>query len=80
MPKGIYSNRFLFLQHDDDIKGYCFNCPKEDSTPHWFMLYAENGGHFSGQDFEFTVSFIREEESELVARSPQGQRRWPATV
>ena len=69
MPKGIYSNRFLFLQTDGDIKGYCFNGPKEDSMPHWFMLYAENGGHFSDQDFEFTVSFIGEEDSKLVARS-----------
>ena len=68
IPKDISSNRFLFLQIDGTFRGYCFNCPKEDSAPHWHVLYADNGGQFSGQTFEFTVSRIQEEQSTLVAK------------
>ena len=68
MPKHVHSNRFVFLRLDGAVRGYRFNSARGDSAPHWQLLYAENRGHLTGDNCEFTVSCIQQDESQLVAR------------
>ena len=68
------SNRFVFLQIDGEIKSYCFNDPsREDSAPRWHTLYAEKLGRFSGNNFRFTVSSLRQGKTRLVSNRLQAQ-------
>ena len=54
-PKDIQSNRYVFLQLNGNVKGYCFNNPSgENSAADWQMLYAEKLGEFVN-NFELKV-------------------------
>ena len=56
MPSKVNSNRYIFLQTDNDVEIYCFNNPSgDDSAPHWETLYAENFGKFRGDSFQFRI-------------------------
>ena len=70
----VHSNRFVFLRIEGEVKCYCFNDPsREASAPHWQILYAEKRGRFSGTDFRFTVSYIKQGKTRLVAERLQAQ-------
>jgi hypothetical protein len=52
----IQSNRFVFLQLDGAVKGFCFNEQSRDgSAPHWDTLYADKRGTFNKGTFNFKV-------------------------
>lgn len=54
--KGIQSNRFVFLQTEKGVKGFCFNNPSADnSAPQWHTLYAAKRGKFVDGTFDFHV-------------------------
>ena len=64
----IHSNRFVFLRIDDEVRCFSFNDPsREGSAPYWYTLYAEKRGRFSATDFRFSVSYIRQGKTRLVA-------------
>nr|WP_231379008.1 response regulator receiver domain [Brevundimonas sp. BAL450] len=48
-PKRIQSNRFVALKLDGEVRFFCIgNESDESSTPHWFNLFAFDGGRFTG--------------------------------
>lgn len=48
-PKRIQSNRFIALKLDGKVRFFCIgNESDESSTPHWFNLFAFDGGKFTG--------------------------------
>ena len=56
IPSDVNSNRYIFLERNTEIQGYCFNDQSRDSSaPQWEVLYAKNGGRFSGEDRKFDV-------------------------
>ena len=70
----IQSNRFVFLQLDTGVKGFCFNNPSRDnSAPHWDTLYAEKRGEFT-EGFNFMVVRSEIDETGLISK------RYDATV
>jgi len=70
----VHSNRFIFLRIEGEVKCYCFNDPSvEASAPHWQVLYAEKRGRFSGTDFRFTVSYIKQGKTRLVSERKKAQ-------
>lgn len=57
-PKNLNfnSNRYLFLQPNEDVEIYCYNHPDgENSAPDWKLLYADNAGVFKKGSFQFKV-------------------------
>lgn len=56
IPKDIQSNRFMFLNVDGQVRGFCFNNPTgANSAPQWHMLFAENRGQFREGSFDFSI-------------------------
>ncbi len=73
-PKDIQSNRFVFLQLDGAVKGFCFNDPSGDnSAPHWHTLYAENRGEFAKESFDFKVLRTEMGSRRLMAKSYEAE-------
>lgn len=69
--KGFQSGRFVFLNLDDGVKGFCFNNPSAgNSAPHLHTLYAKNRGEFIKGSFYFKVLRTEKGSSRpLVAKS-----------
>lgn len=55
LPQDLNSGRYVFLKIDDAVKSFRFNFHDANSAPDWDILYAENRGEFSGENFRFTV-------------------------
>jgi CheY-like chemotaxis protein len=65
----IQSNRFVFLQLDGAVKGFCFNDPSRDSSaPQWETLYAEKRGEFVEGTFKFTALRSQSGKTRLVSK------------
>ena len=66
--RDIHSNRFVFLRIDNEVRCFCFNdASREGSAPHWQVFFAENRGRFSGSDFRFAISYIKQDRTRLVS-------------
>ena len=67
------SNWFVFFRVDGKVLCYCLNDPSnEGSLPRWELLFAENRGRLSGEDFQFKVARIHMGKStRLVSNSYQ---------
>ena len=55
LPQDLNLGRYVFLKIDDAVKSFRFNPHDANSAPDWDILYAENRGEFSGENFRFTV-------------------------
>ena len=70
LPAGLTSGRYVFLKIDDAVKSFGFNPHGANSAPDWDILYAENRGEFSGDDFRFTVIRIGRGETGAITGVP----------
>ena len=69
MPKDVQSNRFIFLDLNGDVKGFCFNNPSpNNSAPQWHTLYAEKRGEFNGESFDLTILRIEFGSKRLISK------------
>ena len=74
VPKDVHSNRYLFLWDDGKVNVYCFNDPSSDgSSPRWQILYADDRGRFSGNNFQFMVTYIEKGETGLIQKRLQAK-------
>ena len=74
IPKDIHSNRYVFVRLGDAVAGYCFNDPSDEaSAPKWQLLFAENRGKFSGNSFQFNVTYMEPGKTRLVSRRLQAK-------
>ncbi len=63
----IQSNRFVVLQLNGELKGFCFNDPpRSDSAPRWDVFYAEKRGEFTGSDFRLAISRTEQGKTRLI--------------
>ena len=73
LPSDIQSNRYLFLRLNGTVEGFRFNGQKGGSSPHWYTLYAENRGVFSGNDFRFKVRRTEQGKTRLISKRHDAQ-------
>jgi hypothetical protein len=74
IPKDVQTNRYVFLQIDGSVKGFCFNNPSGDnSAPHWHTLYAEHRGKFFEDTFEFEVLRTEMGIRQLIAKKYEAE-------
>ena len=70
LPEDLTSGRYVFLKIDDAVKSFSFNPHSANSAPDWDILYAENRGEFSGENFRFTVIRIEGSGTGAITRVP----------
>jgi hypothetical protein len=66
-PSDIQSNRYIYLQVDNSVIGFCFNKPEGgNSSPDWQILYAEKLGVFK-DNFQFDVFITQMGKTRLIS-------------
>ena len=74
IPTDVHSNRYVFLRLESEVSAFCFNDPSDDgSAPSWQLLFAENRGRFSGDNFQLKVTYIEQGKTRLVSKRLQGK-------
>ncbi len=73
LPDDLNSGRYVFLEIEGKIKSFCFNPHAANSEPDWDILYAENRGKFSENDFRFTAIRIEVDGTGIIGMPRDAQ-------